>query len=208
MDAGVFCLFLPSAAVARFAKDGGDEIRRQSLLQAYSLQCFFKSRVQAECCVRFGCGRSKTVSDTEMAKPNDLAGLEKALNKNDKIDLARTDTFVERAEELMNKQLPEKHEHNQETEKMVAFDRRNSSSMLDASKLSPVFFPRFSRASPFSKETVGERAKTVRGRRNSQAEIGAKRPSEERICSLSNDALQVQAYSKITSFAKKDQKGF
>nr|CEL78080.1 TPA: hypothetical protein BN1205_070160 [Toxoplasma gondii VEG] len=69
-----------------------------------------------------------------MAKPNDLAGLEKALNKNDKIDLARTDTFVERAEELMNKQLPEKHEHNQETEKMVAFDRRNSSSMLDASK--------------------------------------------------------------------------
>ncbi|KEP60094.1 UNVERIFIED_CONTAM: hypothetical protein HHA_219690 [Hammondia hammondi] len=72
--------------------------------------------------------------DAEMANTNDLAGLEKALNKNDKIDLARTDTFVERAEELMNKQLPEKHEHNTETEKMVAFDRRNSSSMLDASK--------------------------------------------------------------------------
>ncbi|CBZ55668.1 conserved hypothetical protein [Neospora caninum Liverpool] len=70
-----------------------------------------------------------------MATPTDLAGLQQALNKNDKFDLTRTDSFVEKAEELLRQQLPEKHEHDKEaTEKMVAFDRRNSAMSLDNAK--------------------------------------------------------------------------
>ncbi|PFH37566.1 hypothetical protein BESB_040240 [Besnoitia besnoiti] len=70
-----------------------------------------------------------------MSSPQEFASIEQALNKNDAYDLKKMDTFVDKAEMLETKRLPEKHEHDKEaTGKMVAFERRNSAAGAESRK--------------------------------------------------------------------------